>query len=58
MYYLPNKENKVHAKNELTRMQNESSRGKVRGQVPRKLAVEHQKWRTATKVVSQTTMSL
>ena len=58
LYHLPNKENKVHAKNEPTWMQNESSGGKTRGRVPRKLAVEHQKWYTTTKVVSQTTMFL
>ena len=58
LYHFPNKKNKVHAKNEPTQMQNESSGGKACGRVPRKLAVEHQKWRTATKVISRITVSL
>ncbi|KAF5936741.1 hypothetical protein HYC85_024247 [Camellia sinensis] len=57
LYHLVNKENKVHAKNEPTRMQSESSGGKAHSRVPRKLVVEHRKWRATIKVVSRATMS-
>ena len=58
MYQLPKKENKVHAKNEPRRMQNEGSGAKTRSQVPRKLTVKHRKWRATTKVVSRAIVSL
>lgn len=58
LYHPPNNKNKVHAKNEPRRMQNEGSGVKTRSRVPRKQAVKHRKWRTTTKVVSRAAVSL